>query len=169
MDENNDSDIGVVTINVQIPTHDRGLTIELSGHLQVSGQLSITGGGADFCLDTQTIEIQQLKGAEFVEIDEVTTNASGAYTANVPDEEGTYRARAVASTAGPGPDNCAATNSGEAVHDHKTRLLTLNLQRHLTAKGKLSVDGGGAAVCIEGSNGQDPAQEGRPVEERRVR
>ena len=97
--------------------HDRTVSLSLSGHIKVSGNVNTTDGTTD-CESKVGVRIQKQKSdGSWRTLTRLQTNTSGGYKGFVPDKVGKYRARVPAETLLNGVQ-CGADNSGAKSHKH---------------------------------------------------
>jgi hypothetical protein len=97
--------------------HDRTVSLSLSGHIKVSGNVNTTDGTTD-CESKVGVRIQKQKSdGSWKTLTRLQTNTSGGYKGFVPDKVGKYRARVPAETLLNGVQ-CGADNSGAKSHKH---------------------------------------------------
>ncbi len=97
--------------------HDRTVSLSLSGHIKVSGNVNTTDGTTD-CESKVGVRIQKQKSdGSWKTLTRLQTNMSGGYKGFLPDKVGKYRARVPAETLLNGV-KCGADNSGAKSHKH---------------------------------------------------
>jgi IPT/TIG domain len=97
--------------------HDRTVSLSLSGHIKVSGNVNTTDGTTD-CESKVGVRIQKQKSdGSWKTLTRLQTNTSGGYKGFVPDKVGKYRARVPEETLLNGVQ-CGADNSGAKSHKH---------------------------------------------------
>ena len=97
--------------------HDRTVSLSLSGHIKVSGNVNTTDGTTD-CESKVGVRIQKQKSdGSWKTLTRLQTNTSGGYKGFVPDKVGKYRARVPEETLLNGIQ-CGADNSGAKSHKH---------------------------------------------------
>jgi hypothetical protein len=97
--------------------NDRTVSLSLSGHIKVSGNVNTTDGTTD-CESKVGVRIQKQKSdGSWKTLTRLQTNTSGGYKGFVPDKVGKYRARVPAETLLNGVQ-CGADNSGAKSHKH---------------------------------------------------
>ena len=97
--------------------HDRTVSLSLSGHIKVSGNVNTTDGTTD-CESKVGVRIQKQKSdGSWKTLTRLQTNTSGGYKGFVPDKVGKYRARVPGETLLNGV-RCGADNSGAKSHKH---------------------------------------------------
>jgi IPT/TIG domain len=97
--------------------HDRTVSLSLSGHIKVTGNVNTTDGTTD-CESKVGVRIQRQKSdGSWKTLTRLQTNTSGGYKGYVPDKVGKYRARVPGETLLNGVQ-CGADNSGAKSHKH---------------------------------------------------
>jgi hypothetical protein len=93
------------------------VSLSLSGHIKVSGNVNTTDGTTD-CESKVGVRIQKQKSdGSWKTLTRLQTNTSGGYKGFVPDKVGKYRARVPAEKLLNGVQ-CGADNSGAKSHKH---------------------------------------------------
>ena len=111
---------------VTTTTHDRTVTLKLSGHLKASGQLTVRDGFAP-CRGSALIVIERSSRNQWVMAGFAMTSSKGAYSARLFDVDGDYRARAPQSKAG--KDTCGEAISPTSKYTHG-EITGTTKQRH---------------------------------------
>ena len=105
------------TVTATGAEHDRTVSLSLSGHIKVGGNVNTTDGTTD-CESKVGVRIQKQKSdGSWKTLTRLQTNMSGGYKGFLPDKVGKYRARVPAETLLNGV-KCGADNSGVKSHKH---------------------------------------------------
>jgi hypothetical protein len=93
-------------------THKRSITLALKGHLEAKGRVTVEDDFAD-CRKNVPVRVQRHVGGGWETVKKATTDSRGAYSTNIPDQAGKYRAKALIVTP-TDTDKCAAATSKTA-------------------------------------------------------
>lgn len=98
-----------------IVNHDSGVTLELRGHLNARGNVSVSDGFAE-CLTDRVVRIERRVGGVWRRAGRVVSTLTGGYSSHLRDKDGVYRARVLEGTLTNG-DVCTAAISRKVVYE----------------------------------------------------
>jgi hypothetical protein len=90
-------------------THERSISLELSGRLDAKGRVRAKDG-FDGCVSKVPVTVQKKRGGGWDAVEKTRTNGRGVYGVHLPDKPGTYRAQAKAVMA-TDTDSCSPATS----------------------------------------------------------